>query len=88
MNNPAIKACVYVFAGVGFFGLMLWGCEDGSYFNANTKQVQSDAVARITATGEDFRLYEFTPQTDKNMQCVFAAATQKGGVFCWRKERL
>ncbi len=63
----------------------LAACEDGSYFNPNTKQIQSDAVARVTAMDEDFRLYEFTPQSDPRKQCIFVAATAKGGVVCWDK---
>lgn len=59
--------------------------EDGSYWSSNTKQTRSDAVMRLEATGEDFRVYEFTPQKAPHMQCVFAAASQKGGLFCFPK---
>lgn len=64
---------------------LLAGCEDGSYFHPNTKQLKSDAVARVTAMDQDFRLYEFTPQTAPGKQCIFVAASQKGGVVCWDK---
>ena len=50
--------------------IVLTGCEQGSYLNLNTKQMDSDAVARLTATGNDLRVYEFTPQTAPNKQCV------------------
>lgn len=61
------------------------GCEQGSYFDRSTAQLHSDKVGRVEATGEDFRVYEFTPQTAPNMQCVFAAATRKGGLVCFPK---
>lgn len=69
------------------FGL-LTACEDGSYFDTSTKQMKSDAVSRLEATGEDLRIYEFTPQTDPNVQCIFVAATSKGGPFCWEKKNV
>lgn len=72
-----------VLLGVMLIGLA--GCEDGSYFNPNTQQLKSDAVARVTATGEDFRVYEFTPQTADYKQCIFASASQKAGLVCFDK---
>ena len=65
--------------------LLLASCEQGSYFDRNTKQLHSDKVGRVEATGEDFRVYEFTPQSDPTRQCVFAAATKKAGLECWKK---
>lgn len=65
--------------------LLLAACEDGGYFNPNTTQLKSDKVARIEATGEDLRLYEFTPQTNAKKQCVFVAGESKGGLWCWDK---
>ncbi len=65
--------------------LFLIGCEDGSYFDPNTKQIKSDAVSRIEATGTDLRLYEFTPRTDATKQCIFVAGDVKAGLTCWTK---
>lgn len=65
--------------------LALAGCEEGSYFNANTAQLRSDKVGRLEAQGEDLRVYEFTPQTNAKKQCVFAAGENKGGLVCWDK---
>jgi hypothetical protein len=59
--------------------------EQGSYFNPGTKQIKSDHVSRVEAMGDDFRLYEFTPQSDPSRQCIFVAATSKGGIHCWKK---
>jgi hypothetical protein len=65
--------------------IFLVSCEQGSYFHPSTKQIKSDHVSRVEAMGDDFRLYEFTPQSDSSRQCIFVAATQKGGVQCWKK---
>jgi hypothetical protein len=71
---------------VASLALVLSACsEDGSYFSANTVQMKSDKVGRLEATGEDLRVYEFTPQTDPSMQCVFVAGDSKGGLQCWKK---
>ena len=77
MNHVIVYVCL-----IG----LLAGCENGSYFDPATRQLHSDKVGRIEATGEDLRAYEFTPQTDSRMQCVFVAGTAKGGMFCWVKE--
>ena len=73
-------------ATVAMLGIVaLAACEDGSYWNANTKQMRSDKVGRLEAVGEDVRVYEFTPQSDPAMQCVFVAADKKAGLQCWKK---
>lgn len=65
--------------------LALGGCEEGSYFNSSTTQLRSDKVGRLEATGEDLRVYEFTPQTNARKQCVFVAGDKKGSLACWEK---
>ena len=65
--------------------LFLMGCEDGSYFDPNTKQIKSDFVSRIEADGTDMRVYEFTPRSDPKRQCVFVAGDRKGAMVCWVK---
>lgn len=65
--------------------LALAGCEEGSYFNSNTTQLRNDKVGRLEATGEDLRVYEFTPQTAPKKQCVFVAGKNKGSLACWDK---
>lgn len=62
--------------------LALAACEDGSYFDHDTKQLRSDKVGRLETAGEDMRVYEFTPQTMPGTQCVFVAGDQKGGLYC------
>jgi hypothetical protein len=58
--------------------------EDGSIFTTGSQA--GDAVMRLEATGEDIRVYEFTPQTAPWKQCVFAAGGEgKGGLFCFDK---
>lgn len=64
---------------------LLSGCEQGSYFNSDTVQIKSDKVSRLEATGEDLRIYEFTPRSAPGMQCVFAAGDKKGGLVCFPK---
>jgi hypothetical protein len=64
---------------------MLSACESGSYWDPNTKQLHSDKVGRLEATGEDLRIYEFTPQTAPKTQCVFVAGDRKAGLVCFPK---
>lgn len=66
--------------------IFLSGCgEAGSYFNKDTKQLTNDKVGRLEATGEDLRIYEFTPQMAPGKQCIFAAGDKKGGLVCFDK---
>lgn len=62
--------------------LLLSGCDDGSALNSDTETLRADKVWRMTATGHDLRVYEFTPQTLPNHQCVFVAGTKKSGLYC------
>jgi hypothetical protein len=78
--NRLLAVAVMVGAGVA-----LASCEAGSYFDPNTAALRNDKVGRLEATGEDLRVYEFTPQTSPNMQCVFVAGEKKGGLQCWEK---
>ncbi len=75
-------------AGAAVLAFSLTACENGSYFDSNTKQLHSDKVGRLEATGEDLRVYEFTPQTMPNTQCVFVAGERKGGLYCAPKAEL
>lgn len=63
----------------------LLSCEQGSYFDSSTKQIKSDYVSRLEATGTDLRIYEFTPRSAPHIQCVFVAGERKGGLQCWGK---
>jgi hypothetical protein len=65
--------------------LALAGCEAGSYFDPNTKQLRPDKVGRLEATGDDLRVYEFTPQSLPGTQCVFVAGHNKAAMYCERK---
>ena len=66
--------------------LALAGCESGSYFDSNTKQLRNNAAGRLEASGEDLRIYEFTPQTLPQHRCVFVAGDKKGGLYCTKPE--
>ena len=79
-NNPFLIPPVWAIPVVLFLGLA--ACEDGSYFDPSTKQMKSDAVSRLEATGEDLRVYEFTPRSAPEMKCVFVAGNSKGGLQC------
>ncbi len=86
--NAFLKSMASACFAVALFGVMaivLSACEEGSYFDSNTKQLNSDKVGRLEAVGEDLRVYEFTPQTDPAVQCVFVAGESKGGLQCWPK---
>ncbi|SCW95957.1 hypothetical protein [Ancylobacter rudongensis] len=76
---------ILIVTSVTIIALGLAGCEDGSYFSPNTTQMKSDKVGRLEATGEDVRVYEFTPQTAPKKQCAFVAGENKGGLVCWDK---
>lgn len=65
--------------------LGLAACDDGGFFDPDTPDMRPDKVARLQAPFFDLRVFEFTPQTAPNMQCVFVAGDQKGGVFCFAK---
>jgi len=69
---------------VCFTAILASGCDQGSIFNA--KQMHTDATARIESAGWDMRIYEFTPQTNQNIQCVFVTGDRKGGLYCFQKE--
>ena len=66
----------------------LVGCDQGSYFNKDTVQKTSDAVSRIEAAGEDLRVYEFTPQTMPDYQCIFVSGEKKGSLQCIKKNNI
>ena len=65
--------------------LTVAACEDGGYLS-DTPQGKSDSVMRLEAAGNDLRVYEFTPMTAKNKQCVFVAGERKAGLVCFDKE--
>lgn len=65
--------------------LALAGCDKGSYFNIDTKQMQPDVVTRMEADGTDLRVYEFTPVTSPNKQCIFVAGHKKASLQCFDK---
>lgn len=71
---------------VALSALVLAGCgEAGGYFNSDTKQLRNDKVGRLEAMGTDLRVYEFTPQSAPNKQCIFVAGDKKGGLTCFDK---
>lgn len=65
-------------------GFALAGCDQGSVLNS--KQLEPDNVSRIDSAGWDLRVYEFTPNTAPQKQCLFVAGTKKGGLVCFDKE--
>lgn len=85
MFCKTVASACFAVALFGMLAITLSACEEGSYWDSNTKQLKSDKVGRLEATGEDLRVYEFIPQTDPRMQCVFVAGENKGGLQCWPK---
>ncbi|MCG9557643.1 hypothetical protein [Vibrio kanaloae] len=69
---------------IAFLGFALSGCDNGSEFN--TKQLIPDDVSKVEALGIDLLLYEFTPRTSPNKQCLFVEGHKKGGLTCFDKE--
>lgn len=79
-----MKKTIIILAALS--ALVLAGCDEaGGYFNSSTKQLTNDKVGRLEATGTDLRVYEFTPQTAPNKQCIFVAGEKKGGLVCFDK---
>ena len=76
-----IAATVAALTAIG-----LSACEDGGYFDPDTKKMKSDSVSRLEAQGFDLRVYEFTPQTAPHKQCVFVAGERKAGLVCFDKK--
>ena len=65
--------------------ILLTGCGPGSAFNSDTKTISADNVSRLSTQGTDLRIYEFTPVTQPDYQCVFVAGDKKGSVDCFPK---
>lgn len=57
--------------------------DEGSYLTTET--IEPDFAVRIQTTGDDLRLYGYTPPTMQHMQCVFVAGTNKGDNSCFLK---
>ena len=62
--------------------VLIASCDSGSMFDPNTRTVKADTVMRVEATGDDLRVYEFTPQTAPHLTCIFIAGYRKGGLVC------
>lgn len=70
---------------IAISSVVLLGCEDGSYFNPNTRHLKSESVSRLEASGADLRVYEFTPVIRNDLDCIFVSGTKKGDLFCTPK---
>lgn len=57
--------------------------DEGSYLTTET--IKPDHAFRLQTTGEDLRVYEFTPKSAPYMQCIFVAGTNKGDTSCFPK---
>ena len=64
--------------------IVLTGCDQGSVFNSPL--MHTDQTSRLESAGWDMRVYEFTPRTSPNTQCVYVAGERKGGLACFPKE--
>jgi hypothetical protein len=81
LNKMILFLTVLLFSGCSFVS-----SESGGYLDSNTKQIKADAAGRLEAAGGDLKVYEFTPQTNAKMQCVFVSGTsRKAGLFCFPK---
>lgn len=61
-------------------------CDQGNIFNG--VQLKTDSTTRLETSGPDAIVYEFTPKTAPNMQCIFLSASSKGGLVCFKKEKI
>jgi len=82
MNTLKLTA---IFAALLVSGCSFISSEAGGYLDPNTKQVVPDAAGRLEAAGSDLRIYEFTPQSADNIQCVIFTGGRKGGISCFEK---
>lgn len=89
-KNNALKYGAYSLIAIAvvasFVGYNIFSAEyldEGSFLT--TKTIKPDSAVRIQTTGEDLRLYEFTPETLPHIQCIFVAGTNKGDTFCMLK---
>ena len=64
---------------------LMTACDQGNIFNG--EQLLTDSTTRLETSGPDAIVYEFTPKTAPNMQCIFLSASSKGGLFCFKKEK-
>ena len=76
-------AVLVVILAVAFIYVKKQWFDDGSLLT--TPAINADKVTRLSAAGNDMRLYEFTPQTAPYMQCIFIVGTNKGSTFCFEK---
>ncbi len=79
----AIFVCV-VFMGAVYIGQAdagLW--EKLSTMDLPTKKPTSAYL--VEASGWNVRVYEFTPEGNKNYVCVFIAGSKKAGASCFPK---
>lgn len=78
-----IKFSIILVAGI-VSGCSFYSSEPGSYITTPAKKV--DSATRLEVAGADLRIYEFTPETNKNVTCIFVAGSQKSGLFCVPKQ--
>ena len=63
--------------------LLLASCDQGAMFV--TPDLAPDQVHRLESQGVDLRVYEFTPITAPDKQCIFVSGTSKGALECFDK---
>lgn len=62
--------------------IVLSGCDKGNPFNSYT--VKAGATYRLASPGRDLVVFEFTPETQPNMQCVLVS----GSLECFHKKTM
>jgi len=77
----AILVIIVAIGGYQYFSAEY--LDEGSFLTTET--MVPDSAVRIQTMGDDLRLYEFTPKTLPNWQCIFVAGTNKGDTFCVEK---
>jgi len=87
MNIKNIIKSTLVFLTLLFGGILITkSAQAGLWENLSTSdwQVkQPTSTYKVEAAGWNLRVYEWTPQDNKNVRCVFAAGSKKGGVSCY-----
>jgi len=52
----------------------------------NKERVKVDHEYKIKTSGNEPRVYEWTPKDNRSVTCLFVAGTKSSGVACYKKE--
>jgi hypothetical protein len=87
MKKFILVALMLVLASPVFAGGWLNGAINNVIAGGSDAPNKATTMYRIETMGNDVRLYEWTPQDNKNIRCIFAAGSENStGVACYEVE--